>query len=70
MDHSPEEERDCGSDPTEANLTAVKGTPSVHQPLSTNDGGGEEEIQYCIKLFQISSLTSTSSGNSKRPCRL
>lgn len=39
MDHSPEEERDCGNKPTEGNLTAVKGGPSVHQPLPTNDGG-------------------------------
>ena len=61
MDHSPEEERDCGNKPTEANLTAVKGAPSVHQPLSTNDGGGGE-IQYIllIKRSQIHKLTSKS----------
>lgn len=61
MDHSPEEERDCGNKPTEANLTAVKGAPSVHRPLSTNDGGGGE-IQYklLIKLVQINKLTSKS----------
>lgn len=61
MDHSPEEERDCGNKPTEANLTAVKGAPSVHRPRSTNDGGGGE-IQYklLIKLVQINKLTSKS----------
>lgn len=74
MDHSPEEERDCGNKPTEANLTAVRGAPSVHQPLSTNDGGGKE-IQYLpINLFQINKLTSKSNvhqlkneGGYKRP---
>lgn len=56
MDHSPEEERDCGNKPTEANLTAVKGAPSVHQPLSANDaGGGETQYELPTKLLQISS---------------
>lgn len=61
MDHSPEEERDCGNKPTEANLSAVKGAPSVHQTLSTNDGGGGEiQYQFLIKLFEINKLNSKS----------
>lgn len=53
MDHSPEEERDCGNKPREANLTAVNRGPLVHQPLSTYDGGGELQYQLLIKLFKI-----------------
>lgn len=60
MDHSPEEERDCGNKPTEANLTAVNGGPSVHQTLSTNDGGGEMQYQLLTQLFQINKLASKS----------
>lgn len=55
IDHSPEEERDCGNKPTEANLTAVNTGPSVHQPLSTNDGGwgvcGGVQHQLLMQLF-------------------
>lgn len=60
MDHSPEEERDCGNKPGEANLTAVNGGPLVHQPLSTNDGGGEVQYQLLIKLFKINKVASES----------
>lgn len=46
---------------TEANLTAVKGAPSVHQPLPPNDGGGGEILyELPIKLFQINKPTSKS----------
>lgn len=60
MDHSPEEERDCGNKPGEANLTAVNRGPLVHQPLSTNDGGGELQYQLLIKLFKINKVASES----------
>lgn len=52
MDHSAEEERDCGNKPGEANLTAVNRGPLVHQPFSANDGGGELQHQHLIKLFR------------------
>lgn len=60
MDHSPEEERDCGNKPGEANLAAVNGGPLVHQPLSTNDGGGVVQYQLLIKLFKINKAASES----------
>lgn len=60
MDHSPEEERDFGNKPGEANLTAVNGGPLVHQPLSTNDGGGEVQYQLLRKLFKINKVASES----------
>lgn len=60
MDHSPEEERDCGNKPREANLTAVNRGPLVHQHFSTNDGGGELQYQLLIKLFKINKVASES----------
>lgn len=61
MDHSPEEERDFGNKPGEANLTAVNRGPLVHQPLSTNDGGGEVQYQLLKKLFKINKVALESS---------
>lgn len=60
MDHSPEEERDCGNKPGETNLTAVNRGPLVHQPFSTNDGGGELQYQLLTKLFKINKEASES----------
>lgn len=60
MDHSPGEERDCGNKPMEADLSAVRGAPSVHQPCSANDGGGvETQNKLLIKpLSHINKQTS------------
>lgn len=60
MDHSPEEEWDCGNKPGEANLAAVNRGPLVHQPFSTNDGGGELQYQLLIKRFKINKVASES----------
>lgn len=69
MDHSPEEEGDCGNKPGEANLTAVNRGSSVHQPLSANDGGGELQYRPLIKLFKINKVASASKVHQLRGVR-